>query len=545
MAHIFNSRLLLGLSGGLFVLANLSCDATEPYASFRAGQVSLAVVTTGFDLDPDGYIVVLDARDTLHTPSNGVLVLHNTPVGEHTLRVSGLAPNCRLRGASDRVVIVQEGLPARETLDVRCRGYGNLTVVVETSGQDVDFDGYVVTTRDTGEPPRAAAANDTVAFVGFVVPETLVLELSGVASNCVVAGGSTRNLSLPEDGVLSASFGINCVAAPGTITAKVRTVGYNLDPDGYTLTLDQAQQIAAASVADVVLADVGVGMHLIQVSGMSQNCYALAPIQTLIVGPHESVQVSFDVRCTPPLAIAAANGEIRVGEGSSFQTITQGNWPAWAPTGNRLVFSAGGNLWTVDADGSGVVQLTHYTGGQPLGAAQPQWSPNGTMIAFSHAGQLTVINADGTGLKGFNTGTFSSVSSPTWSPTSSQIVFQIFESNVPVVRFDIINADGSGHAPFFSSGIADIYPSWSPDGQHLVFTRVTPLGSSSLMSLRLSDNLLSTLATWTTVMRELSWAPDNSHVIAWTDRHELLLVPAGGGRPVVLLDSVVGASWRP
>ncbi|NTV01878.1 MAG: Tol-Pal system beta propeller repeat protein TolB [Chlorobiaceae bacterium] len=75
--------------------------------------------------------------------------------------------------------------------------------------------------------------------------------------------------------------------------------------------------------------------------------------------------------------------------------------PSWSPLGDRIVFSSvqkGGeiNLFTINADGSGLLQLTS---GSRYNES-PSWSPDGSMIVFMSNRQggkrLFVMNADGT-----------------------------------------------------------------------------------------------------------------------------------------------------
>jgi Tol biopolymer transport system component len=72
----------------------------------------------------------------------------------------------------------------------------------------------------------------------------------------------------------------------------------------------------------------------------------------------------------------------------------------WSPDGLRLVYG-GANVFTVRADGTGRVQLTHGSGGTV--SAANSWSPDGKKIAFvsdrnGGAYQVFVMNADGTGV---------------------------------------------------------------------------------------------------------------------------------------------------
>jgi dipeptidyl aminopeptidase/acylaminoacyl peptidase len=53
----------------------------------------------------------------------------------------------------------------------------------------------------------------------------------------------------------------------------------------------------------------------------------------------------------------------------------------WSPDGRRIAYTAGGQLWVANADGSGRRQLTTLNGG----ASGPVWAPNGSQVAFVSA----------------------------------------------------------------------------------------------------------------------------------------------------------------
>src|SRR6476661_2431497 len=53
----------------------------------------------------------------------------------------------------------------------------------------------------------------------------------------------------------------------------------------------------------------------------------------------------------------------------------------WSPDGRRVAYTAGGQLWIANADGSGRRQLTTLNGG----ASGPVWSATGDRLAFASA----------------------------------------------------------------------------------------------------------------------------------------------------------------
>jgi hypothetical protein len=90
---------------------------------------------------------------------------------------------------------------------------GDLTVTTSTTGSNLDPDGYTVTVGGTDSRP--IPINGSVTFGGLAAGEHSVV-LSGVASNCMVSGGTTRSVTVPAGGTASIDFAVHCESAPAT-----------------------------------------------------------------------------------------------------------------------------------------------------------------------------------------------------------------------------------------------------------------------------------------------------------------------------------------
>jgi TolB protein len=142
--------------------------------------------------------------------------------------------------------------------------------------------------------------------------------------------------------------------------------------------------------------------------------------------------------------------------------------PAWSPDGSRIAFhredpSGNWDIYVMDAGGGNLVRLTTDQSTDGF----PDWSPDGTRIAFRRAisgtSQILVMNADGTGVVQLTTGPGGST--PAWSPDGSRLAFDSDRSGRSEIY--VMNADGTGTTQVTTAGgnKAD----WSLDGTRIVF----------------------------------------------------------------------------
>jgi TolB protein len=141
--------------------------------------------------------------------------------------------------------------------------------------------------------------------------------------------------------------------------------------------------------------------------------------------------------------------------------------PDWAPDGKRLVFARWPDgdhqdLFTGASNGGSFRRVT-ATGH----AYAPAWSPDGRTIVFSDDGQLTAISPNGGQLRRLGETPLQYCSGADWSPDAGRI------AAVCNSQLVVLEADGSGLRVLAPD--AESAPSWSPDGNWIVYQSGTKL----------------------------------------------------------------------
>jgi Tol biopolymer transport system component len=135
-----------------------------------------------------------------------------------------------------------------------------------------------------------------------------------------------------------------------------------------------------------------------------------------------------------------------------------------ARAGARIAFSRGGEVFLMNADGSGQRNLTRH----PAFDLKPSWSPDGRWIAFvstrccrSDHLEVYVMSLSGRDQRQLTHTSRGVSSTPAWSPDGRRIAFA--SDGIYVV-----NVDGSGLRKLTRNW--DETPAWSPDGRRIAFT---------------------------------------------------------------------------
>jgi TolB protein len=138
--------------------------------------------------------------------------------------------------------------------------------------------------------------------------------------------------------------------------------------------------------------------------------------------------------------------------------------PDWSPTGGKLVFSQGFDIYTVKANGTGVQKLTDR-GGRGHDDWDPAWSPAGGAIAFTRDARIYLMRPDGSGKRSLGPG-----DEADWSPSGRRIVFTVEQANGRGDLY-VMNADGSNRRRLTNTRADESRPAWSPGGGKIAFQR--------------------------------------------------------------------------
>jgi serine/threonine protein kinase len=225
----------------------------------------------------------------------------------------------------------------------------------------------------------------------------------------------------------------------------------------------------------------------------------------LAMVPTDTPEPSF----TPTISLTPTSTPTRSPSptGTSTSTITVTPTPTLSPTTTASPTVIGGglgqiafasdrsegipNLWIINVDGTGIVQLTDI----PQGACQPSWSPDGNRLVFV---------------------------SPCKKRLESYSGSQLF----------LINVDGSGLTPIRSPSIGDYDPVWSPDGRRIAFVSLRVSGVPQVFIYNLEDNTAYQLSDVTLKSNSHpAWSPDGSQIVyVGSDNQIRVMKTDGTGR---------------
>ncbi len=345
----------------------------------------------------------------------------------------------------------------------------------------------------------------------------------------------------------------------GALRFITATGGRNLDPDGYTVVLDDTLRFDIGRQDTFTVSELSPGLHSAILTGLHENCYPTSsqPIsKSVVVDRVDDLRFGIECLGVPDdiyVTFVRVRFEDEEADSSQIAGLSPGGTvpvtltshpsyhrdPAWSPDGRRLAFGRGGVIHVVNADGTG---LRSFDRGE-----NPDWSPDGSRIAYDNGHNILVFDPDGAeGGALIGPGT-----QPDWSPDGTRIA-----AEVPVTQSEsdiyVMNADGSGRSNVTQRvTLVDREPDWSPDGSQIVFRRLdrTESVGYDLWVMDADGSNQTRLLTRPGAQTTPKWSPDN-RILFGHDRQVMVLDLGAGGSvtPLTSLEPGIAqfeATWRP
>ena len=166
--------------------------------------------------------------------------------------------------------------------------------------------------------------------------------------------------------------------------------------------------------------------------------------------------------------------------------------PAWSADGSKLAFSSARTgdpeIWVSDANGNNLRRLTNFRGPD----VAPTWNPRtNAQIAWvsgrTGLPQIYTMDIDGGNIQRITDGGYAV--SPSWSPNGQLLAFSWNRKYGPGdpggVDIHVIDIASKKYLQLTHESGSNDYPSWAPDGRHLVFER--SIGGKSQIWSMLAD----------------------------------------------------------
>ena len=411
--------------------------SSSPSGNPDPGSIQVNTLTSGDDLDPDGYQVALGSQSR-SIGANASVTFSNLSAGtSFNVTLSGVAGNCAVAGGNSQMSgQVRSNQTIQVSFSISCSALtGSLQVTTATSGSGTDVDGYVVTVGGTN---RSMDMNDTVIF-NALSPGDYDVQLGELDAQCLVSGTNPLTVTVQAGATASAAFAVQCEAPPvGPIVFSTTRGGGGLmavEPDGSGLQRLTDRGLDPAWSPD--------GEHIVFAAMMLEDSYRQLYRMT------------------------------KNGEGVTRLTNDNLNhfFPAWSPDGSRIAYTRPDyyqEIYVIDAEGSGApVNITNTAN---LHERHPDWSPDGNTLVFtlaSSSGNLGLHTLDMTDPAAVPQQlTSGRDEEPVWSPDGSKIAFSRRDGFI--VELWVIDM-GSHVETRITQGENERHPSWSPDGQYLTF----------------------------------------------------------------------------
>lgn len=377
-----------------------------------------------------------------------VIYFNETKAGIDALSNEEIETSVPEGASTGAVRVIVEGVEAKgSTFNVEEKEpeptTGNLEVIVQTSGDDIDENGYMVSLNSGSG--TSSAVNDTVLF-NDIEEGPYQVTLSGLADNCSVDADNPKSISIKASTTTSLNFNVTCTLEVGFDIPLNNMIVFSGKTDG-------------AANLQAVNPD---GTGLVAIATDEEN------MNGPDVSPDGKEVVYYLGAQSPSVWKLTTSGKQLLAE--------KARSPSWSPDGSKIVYTSREEytIYTMNADGTNKSRVT--TDSKADRAVSPSYSPDGNSILFkckvgfgNRANQLCVVNTDGTDLVQLTSDDYT-YSAPSWSPDGSKIAFHAYNadnSGGNTRKIYTVDADGSNLTQV--TEFEAYHPTWSPDGSKIAY----------------------------------------------------------------------------
>jgi Tol biopolymer transport system component len=351
----------------LLLAAVLSACGGDSTAPPTTGTLDFNVVTTGVDIDADGFLLTVDGGSPRAISANGTLSVSTLP-GSHTLTISGLAFNCDVNTAPASVAVTV-GRSTQVDVQASCTPYlrNAIVYVADQSGK-----GEVMVMRPDGSRTERLSIDQAGYSEPVVSPDGQSIAVSSQV------GGGWNGIYLLD------RFG----KGRTTLVSHSGSGAPAWSPDGTRLSFSGTLPGPNGDYGRIFIVNR-------DGTGLRQVSPEIAPTDPFVydTGSSWSPDGTRLVFCRMGnLFLINADGTGLTSTGVS------GTHPAWSPDGTQIAYGSinGDGIWAMDMSFTPrrlttAVQQDEY----------PGWSPDGLHLVFqrteSNVSHLYKIGADGSG----------------------------------------------------------------------------------------------------------------------------------------------------
>lgn len=209
-------------------------------------------------------------------------------------------------------------------------------------------------------------------------------------------------------------------------------------------------------------------------------------------------------------------------------------WSSWSPNGSRLLFvrfnlsNGMGRIWIMNANGTGQRKLTSDAAG--FRDYEPAYTPDGTHIVFMRCSPgdglcaIWIMRSDGTHrhliVPFINAPNETNNFDPKVSPDGRRITFTRFGFRGIISQVWVARIDGTHARPLTAPRLEAGQPTWSPDGHHIAFASNSSRVQSSLYVMRADGSGVRRLVTtkWPTDNFGPAYSPGGGRIAFGSDR---------------------------